>query len=68
MIEPANKWPYSPPSDHDGRHLSDIYRPPGYVLLSEAIEMMGKITYPLIGTIRAVEAHKLVVCPRSGNA
>ncbi len=37
-------WPYKPPSEHDIKPLSDVYRPPGYILLSEVVEMMGKAT------------------------
>ena len=37
-------WPYKPPSEHDIKSLSDVYRPPGHILLSEVVEMMGKAT------------------------
>jgi hypothetical protein len=40
----SQKWPYRPPSEHDVKPLSDVYRPPGYILLSEVVEMMGKVT------------------------
>ena len=35
-------WPYKPPSKYDVTLLSDVYRPPGYILLSEVVEMVGK--------------------------
>ena len=35
-------WPYKPPSEYDVTLLSDVYRPPGYILLSEVVEMVGK--------------------------
>ncbi len=35
-------WPYKPPPEHDIKSLSDVYRPPGYILLSEVVEMVGK--------------------------
>ena len=37
--------PYWPPSVHDLNPLSDIFRPSGFILLSEAIEMVGKATF-----------------------
>ena len=37
-------WPYKPPSEYDVKPLSDVYRPPGYLLLSEVVEMVGKAT------------------------
>ena len=37
-------WAYKPPSEYDVTLLSDVYRPPGYILLSEVVEMIGKAT------------------------
>ena len=45
MIKVPTSWPYWSPFDLDVKPLSDIFRPSGFILLSEAIEMVGKATF-----------------------
>ena len=52
-------WPYEPPSEHDVNLLSDVYRPPGYLLLSEVVEMMGKATMGAEWTGEELKARSL---------
>ncbi len=45
MIKFPAKWPYKPPHQRlNVRWLSSIWRPPGYILLSETIDKIGQAT------------------------
>ena len=41
MVKIPERWPYHPPEKNVLKPLSDIYRPPGMILLSEAVETVG---------------------------
>ena len=60
MVKLLEKWPYLPPSHHDFKPLSDIFRPSGYILLSEAVEMMGKATFGEEWTGEELKARRVI--------
>lgn len=45
MARPRTRWRYSPPDKVTAPPLSEIWRPAGYVLLSEGVEIMGRADF-----------------------
>ena len=45
MVKLPEKWPYRPPEKYDLKPLSEHWRPAGYLLLSEAVDIVGRATF-----------------------
>jgi hypothetical protein len=45
LVKAIRRWPYKPPDGLDPKPLSDHWRPNGYVLLSEAVDTLGRATF-----------------------
>jgi hypothetical protein len=59
MIELSNIWPYRPPHIFERTSLPDFWRPPCYLLLSEAVDVYGRTQFGEMWTGKEIEARPL---------
>lgn len=59
MVKVPEKWPYRPPDKYDLKPLSEHWRPAGYLLLSEAVDIVGRATFGEEWTGEELKARQL---------
>lgn len=59
MIKVLRDWPYWPPEEYDFTPLSEHWRPAGYLLLSEVVDIVGSATFGDEWTGQELKAREL---------